>query len=89
MCCCGRRPAANLAFGTDYGGASVSFVLGGPVKSGLYGACPSLTRFDPNGNLATSTDFCNVLSDAIVRMGGNAAGVLGEHLAGAGVPVGR
>ena len=33
----GRRPAANLDFGTDHGGASVSFVLGDKVKGGVYG----------------------------------------------------
>ncbi len=74
----GRRPAANLDFGTDHGGSSVSFVLGDAVKGGVYGAYPSLTRFDTNGNLALSVDFRNVLSDLIGRMGGNAASVLGE-----------
>ncbi len=74
----GRRPAANLDFGTDHGGSSVSFVLGDPVKGGVYGAYPSLTKFDVNGNLALSVDFRNVLSDVIGRMGGSAARVLGE-----------
>ncbi len=74
----GRRPAANLDFGTDHGGSSVSFVLGDAVKGGVYGAYPSLTRFDVNGNLALSVDFRNVLSDLIGRMGGNAGAVLGE-----------
>ena len=74
----GRRPAANLDFGTDHGGSSVSFVLGDAVKGGVYGAYPSLTKFDVNGNLALSVDFRNVLSDLIGKMGGNAGNVLGE-----------
>ena len=74
----GRRPAANLDFGTDHGGANVSFVLGDMVKGGVYGTYPSLTRFDSNGNLRLTVDFRNVLSDLIGAMGGNAAPILGE-----------
>ena len=74
----GRRPAANLTFGTDHGGASVSFVLGDMIKGGVYGTYPSLRKFDQNGNLAMNVDFRNVLSDLITAMGGNAATVLGQ-----------
>jgi uncharacterized protein (DUF1501 family) len=74
----GRRPAANLSFGTDHGGASVSFVLGDMVKGGVYGTYPSLHNFDQNGNLKENVDFRNVLSDLIVGMGGNAATILGQ-----------
>jgi uncharacterized protein (DUF1501 family) len=75
----GRRPAANLDFGTDHGGSSVSFVLGDPVKGGVYGNYPSLTKFDQNGNLALEVDFRNVLSDLMVSMGGDPKAVLGEQ----------
>jgi uncharacterized protein (DUF1501 family) len=74
----GRRPGANLDFGTDHGGASVSFVLGDRVKGGVYGKYPSLSRFDDNGNLQENVDFRNVLSDLIVTMGGNPAPILGQ-----------
>jgi uncharacterized protein (DUF1501 family) len=74
----GRRPGANLDFGTDHGGASVSFVLGDQVKGGVYGNYPSLRKFDENGNLKEDVDFRNVLSDLIGAMGGNAAPILGE-----------
>jgi uncharacterized protein (DUF1501 family) len=74
----GRRPAANLTFGTDHGGASVSFVLGDQVKGGVYGTYPSLRHFDVNGNLAENVDFRNVLSDLIGAMGGNATPILGQ-----------
>jgi uncharacterized protein (DUF1501 family) len=74
----GRRPAANLDFGTDHGGATVSFVLGDPVRGGVYGSYPSLKKFDPNGNLVMKVDFRNMLSDVIRSMGGNPKAVLGE-----------
>jgi uncharacterized protein (DUF1501 family) len=74
----GRRPGANLDFGTDHGGASVSFVLGDSVNGGVYGTYPSLSRFDENGNLKEDVDFRNVLSDLIVAMGGNPSAILGQ-----------
>jgi uncharacterized protein (DUF1501 family) len=74
----GRRPAANLDFGTDHGGATVSFVLGDPVTGGVYGRYPSLKQFDDNANLKMNVDFRNVLSDLIQAMGGNPASILGE-----------
>jgi len=74
----GRRPNANLNFGTDHGAASVSFVFGNQVKGGVYGTYPSLKKFDPNGNLKVNVDFRNVLSDLIVAMGGNPTPILGE-----------
>jgi uncharacterized protein (DUF1501 family) len=74
----GRRPGANLDFGTDHGGASVSFVLGDRVKGGVYGTYPSLSKFDENGNLKENVDFRNVLSDLIVEMRGNPAAILGQ-----------
>ena len=74
----GRRPGANLNFGTDHGAASVSFVLGDAVKGGVYGNYPDLTQLDVNGNLAVNVDFRNLLSDVIQWMGGNPTAVLGE-----------
>jgi uncharacterized protein (DUF1501 family) len=73
----GRRPYANLDFGTDHGAASVSFVFGNMVKGGTYGNYPSLKKFDPNGNLRVNVDFRNVLSDLITAMGGNPVPIVG------------
>ena len=74
----GRRPAANLDFGTDHGGATVSFVFGDQVRGGVYGTYPSLRHFDENGNLAMNVDFRNVMSDIIQAMGGNPTPILGQ-----------
>jgi uncharacterized protein (DUF1501 family) len=74
----GRRPNVNLDFGTDHGGATVSFVFGDKVKGGAYGNYPSLTKFDRNGNLVNNYDFRNVLSDLIVAMGGNPTPIVGQ-----------
>jgi uncharacterized protein (DUF1501 family) len=52
----GRRVRANASEGTDHGTASDFFVLGSPVRGGLYGRQPSLTDVD-NGDLKFTTDF--------------------------------
>jgi uncharacterized protein (DUF1501 family) len=52
----GRRVTENGSRGTDHGTAAPMFVLGSPVKGGLYGETPSLSALD-NGNLRFSTDF--------------------------------
>jgi len=73
----GRRPQANLDFGTDHGAASTAFAFGDPVKGGVYGTYPSLKSFDVNGNLKLSIDFRSLLSDVITGMGGNPVPILG------------
>jgi uncharacterized protein (DUF1501 family) len=73
----GRTPHANLDFGTDHGGASVSFVFGERVKGGVYGVYPSLRKFDENGNLAINIDFRNYLADLIKAMGSAPPSYLG------------
>jgi uncharacterized protein (DUF1501 family) len=55
----GRRVAANGSDGTDHGTASNMFILGSPVKGGLYGEQPSLSDLD-NGDLKFTTDFRSV-----------------------------
>jgi uncharacterized protein (DUF1501 family) len=52
----GRRVAENGSKGTDHGTAAPMFVLGTPVKGGLYGETPTLTSLD-RGNLKFTTDF--------------------------------
>jgi uncharacterized protein (DUF1501 family) len=55
----GRRVHANASDGTDHGTASAMFLLGSPVRGGLYGAAPSLTDLD-DGDLRHTTDFRDV-----------------------------
>jgi uncharacterized protein (DUF1501 family) len=55
----GRRVRANASQGTDHGTASNVFLLGDPVRGGLYGAQPSLTDLD-DGDLKFTTDFRDV-----------------------------
>jgi uncharacterized protein (DUF1501 family) len=52
----GRRVTANASGGTDHGSAGPQFVVGTPVKGGLYGERPSLADLDRN-NLRYTTDF--------------------------------
>jgi uncharacterized protein (DUF1501 family) len=65
----GRRVRANASDGTDHGTASDVFVLGAPVRGGLYGGQPSLTDLD-EGDLKFTTDFRDVyatLLDGVLR----------------------
>ncbi len=62
----GRRVHENANGGTDHGTASEMFLLGKPVKGGLYGAYPSLTDLDA-GDLRYSTDFRAVYATVLDR----------------------
>jgi uncharacterized protein (DUF1501 family) len=52
----GRRVKANASDGTDHGTASDFFVLGAPVRGGLYGEQHSLGDLD-SGDLKYHVDF--------------------------------
>ena len=60
----GRRVNENGSGGTDHGTAAPMFLLGAPVKGGLYGAAPSLQNLD-NGNLKFTTDFRSVYATVL------------------------
>jgi len=60
----GRRVKENGSAGTDHGTAAPMFVLGAPVKGGLYGQPPSLNDLD-NGNLKFTTDFRSVYASVL------------------------
>src|ERR671934_1584789 len=53
----GRRPNENASGGTDHGTAAPVFLIGDPVKGGLYGAAPDLNKLDASGNLGYAVDF--------------------------------
>jgi uncharacterized protein (DUF1501 family) len=60
----GRRVNENGSGGTDHGTAAPMFLIGAPVKGGLYGEEPSLSDLD-NGNLKFTTDFRSVYASVL------------------------
>lgn len=66
----GRTARENGNRGTDHGHANVMFVLGGPVRGGkVYGRWPGLApeHLYEGRDLAVTTDFRQVLSEAVSR----------------------
>jgi len=61
----GRRVEENGSEGTDHGSAQPIFIAGSPVKGGLYGAAPSLTKLDTGGNLSFNVDFRSVYQEIL------------------------
>ncbi len=70
----GRTAKENGNRGTDHGHANAMFVMGGPVAGGkVYGTWPGLAQEQlyEGRDLALTTDFRDVLSEAVVRHLGN------------------
>lgn len=66
----GRTARENGNRGTDHGHASVSFVLGGPVKGGkVWGRWPGLATHElfEGRDLAVTTDFRDLLGEVLTR----------------------
>ncbi len=61
----GRRPYENGSFGTDHGAASVLFVFGTQVNSGVFGNPPDLVNFNSNGDLEYSVDYRQVYAEVL------------------------
>lgn len=61
----GRRPRENASAGTDHGTAAPVFVIGDPVKGGMYGEAPSLAKLDASGNMGYSVDFRSVYQEIL------------------------
>jgi uncharacterized protein (DUF1501 family) len=77
----GRRPGENGS-GTDHGAAAPHFLIGAGVKGGRYGAPPSLTQFDKNGNLVHSVDFRTLYATAAQGwLGVDAEAIVGKGFA--------
>ena len=63
----GRRVKDNGA-GTDHGAGTVAFIMGDPVKGGMYGEYPSLKESDLTlGNLQYNNDFRSTYSTVLER----------------------
>jgi uncharacterized protein (DUF1501 family) len=72
----GRTARENGNRGTDHGHANVMFVVGGPVKGGkVYGRWPGLdqSQLYEGRDLALTTDFRQVIGEAVYRHLGNKA----------------
>jgi uncharacterized protein (DUF1501 family) len=72
----GRTARENGNRGTDHGHANVMFVMGGPVKGGkVYGRWPGLgqSQLYEGRDLAVTSDFRQVLGEAVYRHLGNKA----------------
>jgi uncharacterized protein (DUF1501 family) len=70
----GRTAKENGNRGTDHGHANAMFVMGGPIKGGkVYGKWPGLApeQLYEQRDLALTTDFRDVLSEAVYRHLGN------------------
>ena len=70
----GRAAKENGNRGTDHGHANAMFVMGGPVQGGkVYGKWPGLAQEQlyENRDLALTTDFRDVLSEAVYSHLGN------------------
>jgi uncharacterized protein (DUF1501 family) len=70
----GRTAKENGNRGTDHGHANAMFVMGGPVKGGnVYGEWPGLAQEQlyQERDLALTTDFRDVLSEAVYLHLGN------------------
>jgi len=63
----GRRVEDNGSGGTDHGTANLMFVLGTPVRGGLYGRPPNLEDLDPDGNLKFTTDLRTVYASILAN----------------------
>jgi uncharacterized protein (DUF1501 family) len=61
----GRRVVENGGKGTDHGAAAPVFVVGKPVKGGVFGEQPSLTKTVDSGNLQYNVDFRSVYQTLI------------------------
>ena len=78
----GRRPQENASFGTDHGTSSQMFIIGNPVRGGLYGRQPSLaaTELDPAGNPKFQVDFREVYATILDGwLGADSKSVLGAQ----------
>jgi uncharacterized protein (DUF1501 family) len=65
----GRRPEENASAGTDHSTSGPMFIIGNPVKGGIYGQQPSLAPLDldDGGNPKFHVDFREVYATVLDR----------------------
>lgn len=74
----GRRPQANGSGGTDHGTASYAFLVGPPVKGGLYGGHLDPTVRDANGNPPVTVRHLDLIGSVLSGwLGADADAIVG------------
>jgi uncharacterized protein (DUF1501 family) len=63
----GRRLRENASSGTDHGTAAPVLLAGRPVKGGLIGPPPNLSKLDEGGDPSFTTDFRDVYATLLSR----------------------
>lgn len=66
----GRRPKENANQGTDHGTANCHFIMGGKVRSGLYGTSADLKNLQGN-NLVATMDFKDLYQTILSKWWGS------------------
>ena len=61
----GRRVNEDGSGGTDHGTAAPMFLVGDGLAGGMYGAQPSLSALDPNGNMVRAVEMREVFSTVL------------------------
>jgi hypothetical protein len=61
----GRRPEQNGSLGTDHGAASVQFIWGSQVNSGVFGTAPDLVNLNSNGDLVYNIDYRDIYTEVL------------------------
>lgn len=61
----GRRPEQNGSLGTDHGAASVQFIWGSQVNSGVFGTAPDLVNLNSNGDLVYNIDYRQIYAEVL------------------------
>ncbi|HYR93717.1 MAG TPA: DUF1501 domain-containing protein [Methylomirabilota bacterium] len=75
----GRRPNENASGGTDHGTASPMFLIGDPVKGGLYGEMPNISKLDTLGNLSYTVDYRAIYQQILsAHLGVDGKAILGS-----------
>jgi uncharacterized protein (DUF1501 family) len=75
----GRRLPVNANLGTDHGTCLPVLAVGPRVNGGHYGAAPSLTTLDNQGDPIMTTDFRRVYATALSRtLGADPVAILGS-----------
>jgi len=78
----GRSARENAQGGTEHGAASALFIMGGPVRGGIYGTPPALHQLDDEGALRVSMDFRRIHATLLdAWLGVDARAVLQQSIA--------